>query len=222
MAPVVVSLPELAARVACAARALGGRRALLVGLSGIDGSGKGFVAASLAEILRAMGLATAVLNVDGWLNLPDRRFGTEDPAGHFYRHAIRFEAMFTELVLPLRDRREIDTVADLAEETAVAYRRQRYRFTDVDLVLLEGIFLFKRGYRPHFDLAAWIECSFETALERAVARAQEGLPPEATIHAYRTIYFPAQHLHATADEPRAGADFIVPNDPRLGHSSRLP
>jgi uridine kinase len=52
-------------------------------------------------------------------------------------------------------------------------------------------------------------------LERALARGQERLPPEATIHAYQTIYFPAQELHFTRDNPRNAATAILPNDPRL-------
>lgn len=75
---------------------------LLVGLSGIDGAGKGFLAAELRRELERTGLRVAVLNVDGWLNLPPIRFSAQDPAEHFYRHALRLEEMFSELVLPLR------------------------------------------------------------------------------------------------------------------------
>lgn len=187
----------------------------LVGISGIDGSGKGFVAARLAEALRRRGPRVANVNIDGWLNLPSRRFSQTDPGRHFYEHAIRFEEMFARLVLPLRERRSIEVVADFAEETATAYRPHTYRFEDIDVILLEGIFLFKRAWRRHFDLALWLDCTFETALERALRRGQEGLPRDETIRAYETIYFPAQRIHFARDEPRADADLVVPNDARL-------
>ena len=41
------------------------QRALLVGISGIDGSGKGFVAERLATRLSERGLRVANVNVDG-------------------------------------------------------------------------------------------------------------------------------------------------------------
>jgi uridine kinase len=82
-------------------------------------------------------------------------------------------------------------------------------------VLVEGIFILKRAYRSHFDLAVWIDCSFETALGRALL-AQEGLSPAETRKAYETIYFPVQRLHRELDAPRSGADGIIPNDPCLG------
>ncbi|MGH7629919.1 MAG: hypothetical protein ACREOF_11180 [Gemmatimonadales bacterium] len=90
------------------------------------------------------------------------------------------------------------------------------------MVLLEGIFLFKRGLRAHYDLAVWLDCSLETALERALARGQEGLPPDETIRVYETIYFPAQQVHFERDDPRGSADLVLPNDPRLVGASPRP
>jgi uridine kinase len=187
----------------------------LAGVSGIDGSGKGYLTALLAAELRARGARVAAINIDGWLNLPARRFDPARPAEHFYAHAIRFPELFAQLVLPLRARRRVRLVADLAEETATAYRPHTYEFEDVDIVLLEGIFLFKAAYRAHFDRALWVDCTFETALERALRRGQEHLSPADTIRAYETIYFAAQRIHLARDRPRASADLIVVNDPRL-------
>jgi uridine kinase len=187
-------------------------RSVLVGITGIDGAGKGHVAARIAGALRGHGLAVALINVDGWLNLPAVRFDPADPAEHFYRHALRLDEMFDRLVLPLRDRRSHRLTMDFAEETATAYRPHTYAFDGVDVVVLEGIYLLKRAYRDRYDVSVWVECSFETALRRAIARAQEGLPPEATIRAYETIYFPAQRIHFERDDPRAAASLVVPND----------
>ena len=124
--------------------------------------------------------------------------------------------MFAQLILPLRDHRSLRIVADYTEETATEYLRHVYEFEDVDVIVLEGIYLLKRAFQAHYDLSIWIECSFDTALERAISRAQEGLPPEETIRAYRTIYFPAQEIHFQRDNPKAGATLIVNNDARLG------
>jgi uridine kinase len=190
-------------------------RAVLAAVSGIDGCGKGFVSRRIADALRACGLRTAVINIDGWLNLPHRRFSDTDPAEHFYRHAIRFDEMFAQLVLPLRAARSLRLEADCAEETATRYRKHRYAFDDVDVILLEGIYLLQRRLRAHYDCAVWILCSFDTALERAIARAQEGLPPAETVVAYRRIYFPAQQIHFARDQPQVAADMTIVNDPRL-------
>lgn len=215
----------LADRIIELRRHVPAQRSVLVALTGIDGCGKGYVAARLAERLRrqrrSRALRVAVIGIDGWLNLPQVRFSPrKNPAEHFYEHALRLDEMLERLVLPLRDRRSIWLEADYTEETATAYRRHVYAFDDVDVILLEGIYLLKRAFRGRsralYDLSVWIDCTFETALDRAIARAQEGLPPDETVAAYETIYFPAQRIHFERDDPRGAATLILPNDPRLG------
>lgn len=190
-------------------------RAMLVAITGIDGCGKGHVAARWRDRLQGHGLRVALVGIDGWLNLPAKRFGGTDPAGHFYSHALRFDEMFPQLVLPLQAQRSIRLEADFTAETANAYRKETYEFHDVDVILLEGIYLLKRMFRTVYDASFWIECTFDTALERAIERGQEGLTPAQTTHAYRTIYFPAQEIHFRQDDPKNSATGIVINDPRL-------
>src|SRR5262249_45025356 len=158
-------------------------------------------------------IRSALIHVDGWLNLPPVRFSRERPAEQFYQHAFRFEEMFARLVLPLRDNRSIHLIADFTEETATAYRPQEYRFEGIAVIVLRGVFLLKPPYRGHYDLAIWVDCTFETALERSLQRRQEDLPTAETIRAYETIFFPAQRLHLTQDHPREAADLIIVNDP---------
>lgn len=187
-------------------------RSLLVGVSGIDGCGKGYLATKLQARLALHGVIPAILNVDGWLNLPQKRFDQNAPAANFYENAIRLDQFFSQLVLPLKERRSIHLEADFVEETASNYRKHTYDYQDVSVVLVEGIFLFKPQYRKYFDLAIWIDCSFPTALARAIDRGQEGLSAANTIAAYDTIYFPAQRIHLAQDKPRENADLIFEND----------
>jgi uridine kinase len=183
---------------------------LLVGISGIDSSGKGYVSLRLAIDLRSAGYKVALINTDGWLNLPKVRFSeVEQLAGpHFYKFGVRLDEMFERLIVPLVQSRSVDLTMDYAEETAAKYRMHRYLFRDIDIVLLEGIFLFKRALVNHFDLKIWIE----SALKRAVRRGQEGLSQADTIAAYQTIYFPAQRYHFDIDDPMRECDLIFENN----------
>jgi uridine kinase len=204
---------ELAETIIVRRRDVPSGQALLVAVSGIDGSGKGYVTSKLVAELQARKARAVGINIDGWLNLPAVRFNRDRPAVHFYHHAIRFADLFEQLVLPLKRQRSICVEANFAEETADQYRRHTYEFHNVDVIVPEGIFLLKRDLVKHYDWKVWLECSFETALERALARGQEGLPPDETIRAYRTIYFPAQELHFRLDNPHAAADAVLVNDP---------
>ncbi len=201
-----------------ARRAVPSRRSALVALTGIDGCGKGYLAERIVEALRGSGVRAVGIPADPWLNLPQRRFNPRDPARHFYEHALRLDEMFEQLVLPLREQRRLRLLAAVVDETATEPRPRTYEFDDVDVVVLEGIFLLKPAYRDHYDLSFWVDCSFETALERALQRRQEGLPVTETIRAYETIYFPAQQIHLERDDPRAAASVVLVNDPRLALS----
>jgi uridine kinase len=191
------------------------QESMLVALSGIDASGKGYLTERIVAALQENDMSAININMDGWLNLPSRRFNREHPAEHFYHHAVRFEEMFDQLILPLKKERSICVEADLVQETSIDYYRHTYNYQDVDVIILEGIFLLKQAFQKFYDLSIWVECSFETALERALQRGQEGLPLAETIWAYENIYFPAQRIHFSLDDPRMAADEILINDPRL-------
>ena len=206
-----MTLDQVVSSIIGRSREVPAKHSMLVGSSGIDASGKGHISKLIDQSLRSKGYRVALINIDGWLNLPPVRFDPDDPAGNFYRNAIRFDEMFDQLVLPLREDRLIDLTADFTEETAVEYRKHNYRFDDIDIILLEGIFLFKRAFVHLYDLKIWIECPFETALQRAVVRSQEGLSPEETTYAYESIYFPAQRIHFEIDDPISAADIVVDN-----------
>jgi uridine kinase len=189
-----------------------GGRAMLTGISGIDASGKGHMGAMLDAELRRRGLRTALISVDSWLNLPSVRFSDSQPGLHFYENALRLDEMFEQLVLPLRADRRVRLVAQATHETAQWHHEHTYSFDKIDVVLIEGIFLFKPRFARHLDLKVWIKCGFETALWRAIARSQEGLDETETLRAYQTIYFPAQSIHLDRDHPLAAADMIIDND----------
>ena len=186
-------------------------QAVLVGISGIDAGGKGFITEKIAKRLQELGWRVATINADDRLNLPEVCLSRHKPAEHFYEHAMRFDEMFDQLIVPLKENRAVSFVADCADAKGNR-RKHSYEFRKINIVLLEGIFLFKPAYRRHFDLTAWVDCSFATALKRAIARCQEGLPPAETIRAFSTIYFPAQRIHFARDNPQGAADFIIQNE----------
>ncbi len=137
-------------------------RSVLTAITGIDASGKGYFTERLVDALQTSGLCAVAINVDAWLNLPNVRFDASNPPEHYYHNAIRFEEMFAQTILPLRDHRSLCIEINYADETATEYRRRIFEFEDVDVIALEGIYLLKRAFQAHYDRSIWVECSFET------------------------------------------------------------
>ncbi len=188
-----------------------GRVLPLVGVSGIGGSGKGYIAGLLEQELSSRGIRVAVLHGDDWLNLPEVKYREEEPARHYYEHALREQEMFEELVRPLLIAGSINVEYDAFVERMQALLKKRIMISSVDLVLLEGIFLFRSPFAEEFDLKIWVNCSFEVALERALHRNQEALSMDVVKNKYKRIYHPAQRIHLAEDDPIGKADVVIEN-----------
>ncbi len=214
LSPVVQAVSELRRRIDPA-------RAVLVGLSGIGGSGKGYVGGRLSQELTAAGLRVALIRGDDWLAPPSVRFDHDRSPMHYYEHAMRLEELFHRLLGPLVRDRSIDVSIEGAHNQNIeSMRTVRIAHEQVDVVVVEAVYIFKRGVRAgfsreRFDLRLWIDCTFETALDRALDRAQEDLPHDLARAEYEQVYFPAQRIHAQIDDPRSCAHLILVNDHRL-------
>src|SRR4030095_13454633 len=115
------TVKESAERIISTRKSVSSDRAILIGISGVDGSGKGYIAAQILDLLLNDGFRAITINIDGWLNLPQIRFHPNNPAQNFYERAIRFDEMFRQLILPLKINRSIDLTSDFTEETATEY-----------------------------------------------------------------------------------------------------
>lgn len=209
--PKFIDFPDMGKMIIDRRLAVAKEKSLLVAISGIDGSGKGYVTEKLVNGINDKGVNAISINIDAWLTIPEIRYNPENPGEHFYDYGFRFDDMFTMLIHPLRSNRQINLTTELTGQFGISVN-QTYNFQDVDVILLEGIFLLKRELRVNYDLAFWIECSFETALKRALQRNQEGLPPELIVRDYESIYFPAQRFHFAMDDPQSVVDGIYVND----------
>jgi uridine kinase len=192
-----------------------------VAISGIDGSGKGFVADLLQNELEKQNLKVANINIDPWQNPIVLRLKKENPVENFYREVFRWDDFFTQLITPMKKSGSIYLETMLIRTDADEYYPHVYNFIDVNILLIEGIFLLKKALLNYYDSKIWIDCSFETGLQRAMARNVENLSKEQLIHDYNTYYYPAQQYHFQQDNPQKSSDIIYCNDELLGTVGQL-
>jgi len=183
-----------------------------VAISGIDASGKGFITKLLEDELKKQGFKIANINVDPWQNPIPVRLQRENAAENFYYHAFRWYDFFTRLIIPLQNNRCIYPETMLIRTWADEYYPFTYHYREIDILLVEGIFLFKKEFLDFYDWKIWIDCSFENSLPRAIARNSERLDKARLIHDYHTYYYPAQQYHFEIDDPGAAAAFIFDNN----------
>lgn len=187
-----------------------------VAISGIDASGKGYVAKYLESELTRKGLMVGNINVDPWQNPLPIRLAKENEGENFYLNVFRWDDLFNQLIIPLRKDRSIQLTSRLIASHADEYFDFEFNYRNIDILLIEGIFLFQQKHLGHFDYKVWIDCSFETGLQRALKRNVEKLTMERLIEDYGRYYYPAQRLHFKKDNPKALSDVIYCNDQLVG------
>ncbi len=192
-------------------------RLFTVAVSGIDASGKGYVSKRLQEHLELKGLVVANINIDPWQNPIGTRLSQVNPAINVYEKIFRWQEFFDQLIFPLQQNKSIYLETTCIRTDADIYYPLLYDYPAPDVLLMEGILLFKKAYIPFYDLRIWIDCSFETGLQRAISRNSEKLPREKLIDDYQTFYYAAQRLHFEWDDPRQAADIIFHNDGPLSY-----
>ena len=187
-----------------------------VAISGIDASGKGYIAKRLETELTAKGLRIANINIDPWQNPISIRLREENAAENFYKNVFRWDDVFARLIIPLRSTRTVHLTTRLLRTHADEYFDFEFDFRNIDTLIVESIFLFQQPYLKHYDLRVWIDCSFETGLKRAIKRNVEQLSKKKLVKDYKTYYYPAQWYHFRKDNPRGLGNIIYCNDELLG------
>ncbi len=205
------SVKDLANKIIEAYNNQSNSRVFTVAISGIDASGKGFISSLLQKELAGCGLHTANINIDPWQHPIPTRLKKENAAENVYENIFRWNDFFEQLIFPLQKNRSVYLETKGIRSDADIYYPLTYSFKIIDILIIEGILLFKTKYLPIYDLTIWIDCSFESGLKRAIKRNVEKLDEERLVLDYDMYYYAAQRLHFDRDKPRDKADLIFDN-----------
>lgn len=192
-----------------------GETPLLVGIDGIDAAGKSHLADEVAQALRDTGQSVIRATLDGFHRPRAIRYqqGKYSPQG-YYQDSFNYALVKQSLLDPLRPdgtRRYRTAAFDVRTDAPVA-APVRIAAND-DILVCDGIFLFRRELRAYWDVKIFVEVSFETSLQRALTRDLAVLGSEAEIHKrYQERYIPAQQHYLQSEQPRPAADIVIDNN----------
>ena len=177
-------MSEALGDVVASIRALpAGQGAVIVGVDGVDGSGKTTFTARLADTLRPS--TVLVIHADDHLNPPEVRYarGRSSPEGFW---------------LDTYDRSSMMAAVDDA-----------YRASDGGtFVIVEGMFLHREELRSLWDFSVFLDVPFAVTAGRMAER--DGTHPDPE-HASMRRYVGGQRLYFGAASPWHHADLVVDN-----------
>lgn len=191
-------------------------RPVIVGINGVDGSGKTTLSINLTDALLAMGVPVCRISVDDFLHPREHRYrrGPQSPRG-YYEDSVDYEAIIEAALKPafnaeggpircktkhfdLINNKPVEVFEDLAENSCL---------------LIEGIFLFRLEIIPFLHIKIFVDADFEAVLNRVMTRDRGSLGDEAAVRSrYERKYIPGQKIYLNEDKPADISDIVVDNN----------
>jgi len=182
-------------------------RPFVVGISGIDGSGKTVFTEALADCLKDRGRRVQVIHLDDFHNPREVRYAGENQADNYYNRSFNVQSIIDNLLVPARTKGKYRTTLTLLDLDTDKYEIEKeYSFDSDTIVLFEGVFLFRKELAPYIDYQIYLDISYEESKKRALER-----DAEAIIDRYDTKYLPAQRKYLEEYPPQKVADIIIDN-----------
>ncbi len=186
-------------------------RAFVIGITGIDVSGKTKFAESLEKFLISRRYKTQVVNLDDFHNPQQIRYSGENQAENYYNRSFNIESIVNNLLIPLRQKDGFCVKLTLLDLHSDRYEVEReFYFSRNTIVVFEGVFLFRNELSSYIDYKVFLEIPFEESKGRAKLR---DLPiyGQGILERYDEKYLPAQKKYLNEFPPLETADMIINN-----------
>jgi len=187
------------------------QRAFVIGVNGVDTSGKTIFTTSLAEHFKERGRPVQMIGLDDFHHPRARREEGIDPIEAYTANAFDLKRLVAELLAPARRgehiRRTLKLLNIVTDEYSV---RKMFTIDKETIVLLEGVLLFRPPLDEFFDYRIFLDIPFEEVLRRA-ARRDVPLYGAEFLEKYRQKYIPVQQRYFRNHDPINKSDLIIDN-----------
>ncbi len=166
----------------------------IIGISGVDTSGKTMFADQFARYLDAVGISSAALHMDDFHNPSAVRRQGSDEVDAYFRNAFDAQRVMRKILMPLREEGCLEK--DLLCLGTV--------------LLIEGGLLFRSPIDEYLDGRIFLHIGFDEVLRRAALR---DVPKygEAILARYQSKYIPAQQKYLRLFRRLERSDFVIDN-----------
>ena len=184
-----------------------GNRPFVVGITGIDSSGKTLFTESLAKFLISKNQKVQVISLDDFHNPRQVRYSGEHQAENYYHRSFNIRAIIESLLIPIHEKGEYSIKLTLLDLQTDKYDRiKKYHFHQDTIVLFEGVFLFREELSPYLDYKIFLDIPFQESKKRASMR-----DSEVDLSKYDEKYLPAQSRYLKEYSPQDTADMVINN-----------
>jgi len=182
-------------------------RAFVIGINGIDCSGKSTFAKALDAYLKSQDRPTQVIAIDDFHNPQKIRYSGASPADNYYHKSFNIEKLTNKLLKPIQAIGQVSVSLNLLNlETDEFDIVKRYSIHPDTIVILEGVFLLRKELAPYIDYKVYLDIPFNLCRKRARERDKP-----ATVSKYDEKYLPAQRKYILDCSPLSQSDIVIDN-----------
>lgn len=181
-------------------------KAQIIAISGIEGGGKRALTEKVAAALRLEGISVAIVHTDDWEASENVRFNVMNSPEEYYLNAYRFDEMVEQLILPLKLFGSIKTSVTL--DDVLNPRTVEYDFHNIDIVLIEGVYLLQEAYLDLYDYTCWVKSDYDAAFARLAGQTNIEQSQETLVNLFELLIKPAGQYHIYTDDPQGNAKSI--------------
>ena len=185
------------------------QKPVVIGINGVDASGKTSLALGLNAYLRHRGFPTVLLHADDFHNPRAVRLADNSPEGYI-KYAFDVQKMYA--VIQELKQGSIKLTVDLLDLDADTFTNKKVFETGRDtIIIVEGVLLFRPPLDGLFDYKVFIDVTFDEVLRRArerdVPRYGEGI-----LTKYVDRYIPAQKIYLNEHTPKENSQLVIDNN----------
>ncbi|MCX6769565.1 MAG: HAD hydrolase-like protein [Candidatus Micrarchaeota archaeon] len=186
-------------------------RAFVVGITGIDTSGKTMFAEAFANFLKSRKCRVQAISVDDFHNQREIRYSGKNQADNYYNKSFDYATIAEKLLIPVHRKRSFIAKLTLLNLHTDRYETKKsYAFDGNTIVVFEGVFLFRKELAPYIDYRVFLEIPPGESKRRAKAR-DVPIYGKEVLRKYDAKYLPAQKRYLRQFPPSRMADIVIDN-----------
>jgi len=183
----------------------------VIGINGIDNSGKTEFAKGLEDFLKEENYKTQLIELDDFHNLKKIRYSGNNEIDCYYNNSFNIETIINELLKPIHEDKEVNVNIKILDLCSDKYIKSKKYSVDKDtIVLLEGVFLFRKELVYYINYKIFLDVPFKESKKRARYRDISRFGKE-IMQRYDNKYLPAQRKYLKEFSPLKIADLVINN-----------
>ncbi|WP_066498145.1 GNAT family N-acetyltransferase [Abyssisolibacter fermentans] len=184
---------------------------LIVGINGVDTSGKTIFTKELSNYLNKVGCHVQTIHMDDFHNPSSIRYRDFDPILTYINNAFDLNRIETEILKPVIAKGLLDKEVTLLDlETDEFNITKKYEINHDTIILFEGVLLYRQPIDKYFDLRIYLDIPFDEVIKRASLR-DEYLMGSTVIERYQQKYIPIQKRYIEKFHPMEKSEIIINN-----------